>query len=153
MTNVTVQAASSILDQPCTRRFCTVASACIIRPGHDPYAVPCHSVTACRAFACSSIEAWWIATGLQNLLNTTGEETLHLALECLTAVIKADAAAAAALEPQLSPRLLALWSKHVHDPLLSIDAVEAIEALAGIPSILPTLQVINLGDDAEPKLR
>lgn len=82
-----------------------------------------------------------IATGLQSLLNTSGEEILHLALECLTAVIKADAAAAAAMEPHLSPRLLALWSKHIHDPLLSIDAVEAIEALAKIPSILPSLQV------------
>ena len=81
------------------------------------------------------------AAGLQKLLSTSGEETLHLALECLTAVIKADEAAAVSMEPHLSPQLLALWSKHVHDPLLSIDAVEAIEALAKIPSILPGLQV------------
>lgn len=83
------------------------------------------------------------AAGLLQLLDTSGEETLHLALECLTAVTKADAAAAAVLEPQLSPKLLALWSQHVHDPLLSIDVLEAIDALAKAPGILPSLQACS----------
>ncbi|KAK9862534.1 hypothetical protein WJX84_000998 [Apatococcus fuscideae] len=110
---------------------------------------PAVHIGACRAVAslckhCKSTALQQhlpaLHQGLLQLLNTTGEETLHLALECLTAVIKADPSAAAALEPQLSPKLLTLWSEHVHDPLLSIDAVEAIDALAKVPGVLPNLQ-------------
>lgn len=35
------------------------------------------------------------------------------------------------------------WVNNVADPLLSFDAKELIEALAGIPACLPSLQVLH----------
>lgn len=79
--------------------------------------------------------------GLGRLLQDFSEETLHIVLETLTAVIRADAAAAAAWEPRVSPALLRLWAANVSDPLIALDATEAIQALAANPAALPSLQV------------
>lgn len=69
------------------------------------------------------------------------EDTLHLVLETLTVVIKVDAEAAAAWEPQITPAVLQIWAANVTDPLLALDAQEVLEALAASPAVLPALQV------------
>lgn len=79
--------------------------------------------------------------GLGRLLGEFSEETLHMVLEALAAVVGADGGAGARWEPRLSPAVLQLWAQHVKDPLLSMDAVAVIEGLASIPAALPSLQV------------
>jgi hypothetical protein len=79
--------------------------------------------------------------GLGRLLGEFSEETLHMVLEALAAVVGADQAAGTRWEPCLSPAVLQLWAQHVKDPLLSMDAVAVIEGLASIPAALPSLQV------------
>ncbi|KAK9806782.1 hypothetical protein WJX72_002643 [[Myrmecia] bisecta] len=81
-----------------------------------------------------------IYAGLGALLSSSTEETLHLVLETLTVVVKADVAEAAKWEPQLSTAVLHIWANHVADPLLSIDAIDVLEALALTPAALPSLQ-------------
>jgi hypothetical protein len=82
----------------------------------------------------------WCA-GLGRLLNEFSEETMHLLLETLVVVVCADATAAAAWEQHLSPAVLRLWAANVTDPLLSVDALDVLQALADNPAALPRLQV------------
>jgi hypothetical protein len=65
---------------------------------------------------------------------------MHLLLETLVVVVRADGTAAAAWEPALSPAVLALWADNVADPLLSVDALDVLQALANTPAALPSLQ-------------
>jgi hypothetical protein len=78
--------------------------------------------------------------GVGRLLQEWSEETLHLALETLTALLRADATAAAAWEAAVSPAVLRIWADNVTDPLLALDAVDALQALAANPAALPALQ-------------
>ena len=82
-----------------------------------------------------------VRAGVGRLLQEWSEETLHLALETLTALLRADSAAAAAWEHAVSPVVLRIWADSVTDPLLALDALDALQALAGNPAALPSLQV------------
>ena len=75
------------------------------------------------------------------MLQEFNEETLHIALETLTVVIKADAQAAAAWEHRVSPAVLQVWAAHVADPLIALDSTDVLQALAANPAALPSLQV------------
>lgn len=66
---------------------------------------------------------------------------LHIVLETLTVVIKADAQAAAVWEPHMSPAVLRLWAANVSDLLIALDATEVLQTLAANPAALPNLQV------------
>ena len=83
----------------------------------------------------------YCGAGLGNLLQEFNEETLHIALETLTVVIKADAQAAAAWEHRVSPAVLQVWAAHVADPLIALDSTDVLQALAANPAALPSLQV------------
>lgn len=69
------------------------------------------------------------------------EEVLHIVLETLAVVIRADAQAAALWEPHVTPAVLRLWAANVKDPLTALDAAEVLQALAANPAALPSLQV------------
>lgn len=88
----------------------------------------------------ATVEKRWGA-GLGRLMGEFSEETLHLLLEALAAVVAADGAAGARWEPRLSPAVLQIWAAHVKDPLLSMDALLVLQGLASIPAALPSLQV------------
>ena len=66
---------------------------------------------------------------------------LHIVLETLTVVIRADAQAAAVWESHVSPAVLRLWAANVSDPLLVLDTAEVLQSLAANPAALPSLQV------------
>ena len=70
------------------------------------------------------------------------EETLHLVLEAMLVVVKADDAAAAAWSGALAPATLRVWAEKVADPLLAADARDVLEALAAVPACLPSLHLL-----------
>ncbi|CEG01392.1 Armadillo-type fold [Ostreococcus tauri] len=80
-----------------------------------------------------------IYKGLGGLLVEAGEETIHLILEAMHVLIKADAEAAAAWLGALTPAVVKIWGEYVRDPLISADACEVFEALAAIPACQPQL--------------
>ena len=89
--------------------------------------------------------------GLGTLLETAApadaegdapEETLHLVLEAMLVVVKADADAAAAWSGALAPATLRVWAEKVADPLLAADARDVLEALAATPACLPSLHAL-----------
>ena len=67
------------------------------------------------------------------------DDSLHLVLEAMLVVVKADDEAAAAWSHALAPATLRLWSARVADPLLSATARDVLEALANVPACLPSL--------------
>ncbi|THU58040.1 hypothetical protein C4D60_Mb03t09960 [Musa balbisiana] len=68
-----------------------------------------------------------LLSSLTNLLRQASDETLHLVLETLQAAIKAGQEQSMTIEPVISPIILDVWSQHVSDPFISIDAVEVLE--------------------------
>lgn len=80
-----------------------------------------------------------IYKGLGGLLIEAGDETLHLILEAMLVLIKADEAAAAAWLSALAPAVVKIWAEYVRDPLISADTCEVFEALAAIPACQPQL--------------
>lgn len=74
------------------------------------------------------------------MLQGSGEDVVHLVLECLAAVIRADPQGAQAWEGHISPCVLQLWVHHIADPLLAMEAGAVLQALAAGPAA-PTLQV------------
>lgn len=84
--------------------------------------------------------------GLGGMLQGSGEDVLHLVLECLAAVIRVDDEGAQAWEAHITPCVLQLWVQHAADPLLAMEAGGVIQALAAgpaFPNLLvsrPTLQ-------------
>eukprot|EP00850_Spirogloea_muscicola_P011509 SM000071S21133 [mRNA] locus=s71:549187:558314:- [translate_table: standard] len=84
------------------------------------------------------------------LLTQLSEDALHLALEALTAMIRADASTAFQMEEVVVPVVLEIWAQYINDPLISIDALEVLEAVAAVPSclepilhrVLPSLQKV-----------
>ena len=84
-----------------------------------------------------------MVAGLGRLLQDLAEEVLHIALETLAVVIRADAQAAAVWEPHVTPAVLRLWAANVKDPLIALDAAEVLQALAANPAALPNLQVAD----------
>jgi hypothetical protein len=79
--------------------------------------------------------------GLAAMLGAVTEEQLHEVLAALAALVEADPAAAAAAEPGVSPGVLAVWERSVTDPLVVAAALDLLQALAGIPACLASLQV------------
>lgn len=98
--------------------------------------------------------------GLGGLLGEVSEETLHLVLEALLVLIKADGAAASAWLNALAPATVKIWAEHVTDPLLSADTCEIFEALAAVPTcqpqlhsmLVPTLAQVLSAPDSQPPM-
>ena len=101
-----------------------------------------------------------IYKGLGNLLVDAGEETLHLILEAMLVLIKADSDAAAAWLSALAPAVVKIWAEYVRDPLVSADTTEVFEALAEIPAcqaqlhtmLVPTLSHILASPSEQPEM-
>ncbi|EFJ15376.1 hypothetical protein SELMODRAFT_118457 [Selaginella moellendorffii] len=66
-------------------------------------------------------------TALATLLQQGSEETMHIVLDALQSAIKADKDHMPEAEAMLSPILLHVWATYIRDPLISIDALSAIE--------------------------
>ncbi|XP_044490398.1 importin-9 isoform X2 [Mangifera indica] len=77
-------------------------------------------------------------SSLTDLLHQASDETLHLILETLQAVIKAGFLMAS-MEPILSPVILNMWALHVSDPFISIDVIEVLEAIKCSPGCIHPL--------------
>ena len=71
-------------------------------------------------------------------------ETLHLVLEAMLVVVKADAEAATAWAHALAPATLRAWAERISDPLLASDARDVLEALASYPACLPSLHAMSV---------
>ncbi|XP_064954895.1 uncharacterized protein LOC135582900 isoform X1 [Musa acuminata AAA Group] len=80
-----------------------------------------------------------LLSSLTNLLRQASDETLHLVLETLQAAIKAGQEQSMTIEPVISPIILDVWSQHVSDPFISIDAVEVLEVIKNAPGCLQPL--------------
>ena len=80
------------------------------------------------------------------------EDATLLVLEALSALLRADSAAAAAAEPALTPMLLSLWNARAEEALVVCAVVDAFGALATAPAamvglaerLLPTLAHVLL---------
>ncbi|KAL9259302.1 Importin-9-like protein [Drosera capensis] len=75
-------------------------------------------------------------SSLAHLLKQASEETLHLVLDTLQAVVKAGQEATFSVEPAISPIILTLWASHVSDPFISVDAIEVLEAIKNAPGCI-----------------
>ncbi|XP_048228951.1 importin-9 isoform X3 [Ricinus communis] len=78
-------------------------------------------------------------SSLTNLLHQASDETLHLVLETLQAAIKAGHEVSAMVESIISPVILNMWAVHVSDPFISIEAIEALEAIKNVPGCIHLL--------------
>nr|POF27049.1 importin-9 [Quercus suber] len=78
-------------------------------------------------------------SSLTDLLNQASDETLHLVLETLQAVIKAGSETSTSVEPIISPIILNVWALHISDPFISIDALEVLEAIKNSPGCIHPL--------------
>eukprot|EP00257_Ricinus_communis_P024919 XP_025012333.1 importin-9 isoform X1 [Ricinus communis] len=78
-------------------------------------------------------------SSLTNLLHQASDETLHLVLETLQAAIKAVHEVSAMVESIISPVILNMWAVHVSDPFISIEAIEALEAIKNVPGCIHLL--------------
>lgn len=83
--------------------------------------------------------------GLVSMLDSTGEECVHLALEVVPDLVPVDPEAAAAVCQHLAPRVLALWGLCMRDPMLGEACMDALEALAKLPSCNGQLEVRRCG--------
>ena len=81
-----------------------------------------------------------VFSSLAAMLRTASEDTVHLVLEALRAVIKADQQGAVQFESGITEPVLTLWANNITDPLISEDATDVLEALAKVPACLPHLQ-------------
>ncbi|XP_024534620.1 importin-9 isoform X1 [Selaginella moellendorffii] len=78
-------------------------------------------------------------TALATLLQQGSEETMHIVLDALQSAIKADKDHMPEAEAMLSPILLHVWATYIRDPLISIDALSAIEAVKNAPGCMEPL--------------
>eukprot|EP00850_Spirogloea_muscicola_P006749 SM000032S12133 [mRNA] locus=s32:671386:680543:- [translate_table: standard] len=116
-------------------------------------------VGACRAITkvLDKVDAASLGLQLKTLyyslcpfLTQLSEDALHLALEALTAIIRSDASTAFQMEGAVVPVVLEIWAQYINDPLISIDALEVLEAVAAVPEclepilhrVLPSLQKV-----------
>jgi len=85
-----------------------------------------------------------IIMGVTHMISETSEDTAQLVFECLSVIlneVKSSAmkgitslsAKIQALEPVLAPAILAMWVRYSNDPLISLEAIDAIESLAKVP--------------------
>lgn len=75
------------------------------------------------------------------MMDSSGDECVHLALEVIPDLVSVDAGAAAAVCGHLAPRVLALWGVNMRDPMLGEACMDALEAFAKLPSCNPQLEV------------
>ncbi|GAB2226534.1 hypothetical protein Droror1_Dr00022344 [Drosera rotundifolia] len=75
-------------------------------------------------------------SSLAHFLKQASEETLHLVLDTLQAVVKAGQETTLSVEPAISPIILTLWASHVSDPFISVDAIEVLEAIKNAPGCI-----------------
>ncbi|GJP46501.1 hypothetical protein CLOM_g5781 [Closterium sp. NIES-68] len=80
-----------------------------------------------------------IYTGISDMLPEVSDDTLHLALELLTAVIRSDEEVTAQMEPVVTSALLGIWAEHVNDPVISSDTSDALEAMADLPACIESI--------------
>ncbi|CAI6000661.1 unnamed protein product [Closterium sp. NIES-64] len=73
------------------------------------------------------------------MLPEVSDDTLHLALELLTAVVRSDAEVTAQMEPVVTSALLGIWAEHVNDPVISSDTSDALEAMADLPACIDSI--------------
>ncbi|KAL4375412.1 hypothetical protein AHAS_Ahas05G0279200 [Arachis hypogaea] len=78
-------------------------------------------------------------SSLTDLLIQASDETLHMVLETLLAVVKTAHESPELVESIISPVILNVWALHVSDPFISIDALEVIEAVKGVPGCIHPL--------------
>ena len=78
--------------------------------------------------------------GLAAMLPLAEEDSLHLVVETLTVLVKADPAGAARWSPHLISSSLKVWVDNITDPLLGEDSEDLLRALASTPGCLAALQ-------------
>ncbi|CAI9096342.1 OLC1v1032456C3 [Oldenlandia corymbosa var. corymbosa] len=78
-------------------------------------------------------------SSLTDLLNHASDETMHLVLETLRAAAIAGRNVLASMEHILSPIILNLWTSHVSDPFIGIDALDVLEAIKDAPGCIHPL--------------
>ncbi|XVF43372.1 hypothetical protein PTKIN_Ptkin02bG0035000 [Pterospermum kingtungense] len=109
---------------------------------------PAVKVGACRALSQLLPEAnkgviepqmMGLLSSLTDLLHQASDETLHLVLETLQAAIRAGHELSASTEPIISPIILNMWALHISDPLISIEAIEVLEAIKNSPCCIRPL--------------
>lgn len=81
-----------------------------------------------------------VFSSLAAMLRTASEDTVHLVLEALRAVVMIDQQGAVQFESGITEPVLTLWANNITDPLISEDARDVLEALAKVPACLPHLQ-------------
>ncbi|URD91573.1 hypothetical protein MUK42_00986 [Musa troglodytarum] len=128
------------------RRICELSLYAAIQAIASDVPAPV-KVGACRALSqllpvySENIQPYimGLLSSLTNLLRQASDETLHLVLETLQAAIKAGQEQSMTIEPVISPIILDVWSQHVSDPFISIDAVEVLEVIKNAPGCLQPL--------------
>ena len=79
-------------------------------------------------------------SGLAQLLPSTEEDSLHLVVGTLSALVKVDPGSAARWAHHVIPAILKIWVDNIADPLLGEDAEELLRLLASTPGCLEILQ-------------
>lgn len=74
------------------------------------------------------------------LIEHTSADTLHTLLDAVVVSLQINKDITAQLAPQLSPLLIATWSKNATDRIVSITIIEIFETLLTIPSCLASVQ-------------
>lgn len=90
--------------------------------------------------------------GVASMMDSTGDECVHLALEVIPDLVPVAPEAAAAVCGHLAPRILGLWGSCMRDPLLGEACMDALEALARLPSCNGQLEVRGCGEQIVLKL-
>lgn len=78
--------------------------------------------------------------GLTAMLGAATEDSLHLVIEAMTALVSADPLGAARWEPHITPAALQAWVQNYNDPLIGKDAEQLLRVLAHTPGCLGELQ-------------
>jgi hypothetical protein len=129
-----------------TLRSAALRVACpALSPGNPALvqAGACQAVARlCKGASLEDIEAVseQAFVGLSSLLPSAEEDSLHLVLGALTALVKVDPAGAARWAGHLIPGALKVWVENVADPLVGEDAEDLLRSVASTPGCLPSLQ-------------
>lgn len=135
---------SSVL-QPATKMAAlNAAAAALAAPGSPAPAQAGACQALCKLCRGASPQDLQVASetalgGLCALLSAATDDSLHLVLETLTALVKANPGGVACWGSQLTPAALKAWVENVSDPLVGIDAFDLLQALANVPECLPAL--------------
>ncbi|KAK1311442.1 hypothetical protein QJS10_CPA08g01705 [Acorus calamus] len=153
---------SSVISQIVREQFLHAAMKAIASDVPAPV-----KVGACRAVAqllqesnMRVVEPYTIdlLSALIDLLRQASDETLHLVLETIQAVVKSGHQQMSSIEPIISPIILNTWVEHVSDPFISIDAIEVLEAIKNVPGytgplvfrVLPSVKAMMESPNSHP---